>query len=138
MTDLEHLDLSSENLKPAELKPPGPRYGYYPWWPEDGEDFIHPDDRQHAKGLLPGKRIFRCGESTGEYLTLHYGKKKIRVKRRLWQEIKHEGYEIGDLVEVLSHGLQNQPITAEIFEILWDETLHQIMYQLLLHENPHA
>ena len=26
-----------------------PKYGVYPWWPEDGNDWLHPDDVATAR-----------------------------------------------------------------------------------------
>lgn len=108
-----------------------PKFGYYPWWPEDGDDWVHPEDVELARQLIPSPRVFRRDGTQGEFVVLHYGDQQLRVKRTLWQEVAPEGYEIGDWVEVLSRGYRNTPRTAIIHEIIWDGNARALRYQVM-------
>lgn len=107
-----------------------PKYGYYPWWPEDGNDWIHPDDAELARTLIPSPRVFRRDGEQGDYVVLHYGDVRLRVKRTLWQEVEPEGFAIGNWVEVLSRGMRNTPRTAIISDMHWDATARELRYQV--------
>lgn len=109
-----------------------PRYGYYPWWPEDGDDWVHPEDVDLARRMIPSMRIFRREGEQGPFVLLHYGELRLRVKRTLWKEVDGEGFELGDWVEVLSRGKQNEPRSGTIRERLWDEHARALRYQLLV------
>jgi hypothetical protein len=107
-----------------------PKYGYYPCWPEDGDDWIHPEDVPLAQSLIPSGRVFRRDGEQRDLIVLHYGDRKLRVRRTLWQEVESEGFEIGDLVEVVPRGMQNAPRTGTIREMLWDEDAGGLRYQI--------
>ena len=79
-----------------------PKYGYFPWWPENGNDWVHPEDIATARAMIPSGRIYRRDGTSGPYVVLHYGEVRLRVKRTLWQEVEPEGFEIGDWVEVVA------------------------------------
>ena len=118
----------------AETKAPplktDPKYGHYPWWPEDGADWIHPEDEELARTLIPSQRVFRRDGASGDYVVLHYGDLRLRVRRTLWQEAEPEGFEIGDEVEVRTRGMHNEPRTGVIAEMLWDELAGELRYQI--------
>jgi hypothetical protein len=97
-----------------------PKYGFYPWWPEDGDDWIHPQDVASARSAIPSPRVFRRDGKRGEFVILRYGQLRLRVKRTMWQEVPWEGYDIGDWVEVLSRGQKNTPRTGVIREMEWE------------------
>jgi hypothetical protein len=107
-----------------------PKYGFYPWWPEDGDAWLHPEDVELARGMVPSTRVFRRDGMHGPYIVLHYGDMQMRVKRTLWQEVPSEGYEIGDMVEVLSRGMKNTPRTGVIREIFWEPRSRTMRYQI--------
>lgn len=107
-----------------------PKYGYYPWWPEDGNDWIHPEDVEQARSLIPSPRVFRRDGASGEFIVLHYGDQRLRVRRTLWRELQWEGFDIGDLVEVRPRGMQNEPRTGVIRDMLWDHHTGQMHYLL--------
>jgi hypothetical protein len=113
---------------------PGPKYGYYPWWPEDGNDWVHPEDVELARQLIPSMRVFRRDGEHGMFVVLHYSDLRLRVKRTLWQEVEPEGFEIGDWVEVLSRGYRNTPRTAVVQEITWDGNARALRYQVAENE----
>jgi len=105
-----------------------PKYGFYPWWPEDGDDWVHPEDVPTARSTIPGPRVFRRDGERGDYVVLHYGELRLRVKPTLWQEVPWEGFDIGDWVEVLSRGLLNTPRTGVIREMHWEPRGHSMRY----------
>lgn len=108
-----------------------PKYGYYPWWPEDGDAWLHPEDVAAARSMIPSPRVFRRDGQRGDFVVLHYGSQKVRVRRTLWREIDGEGYDIDDWVEVLSRGMKNTPRTAQIAEMHWDDDARAIRYYLI-------
>ncbi len=113
-----------------------PKYGHYPWWPQDGDDWLHPEDVSLARRILPGPKIFCRDGVQGPYCVLAYGDIRLRVRRTLWQEVTWEGFNIGDWVEVLSRGQRNTPRTGTIREMLWDAHDRCIHYQLLENDKP--
>lgn len=122
-----------------EAAPPlktDPKYGFYPWWPEDGDGWVHPEDVALARDTIPSPRVFRRDGQTGDFVVLHYGDLKLRVRRTLWQEVLPEGFEIGDWVEVLSRGQLNTPRTGVIREMHWEPRSRSMRYQILEHELP--
>ena len=107
-----------------------PKYGYFPWWPEDGDEWVHPEDVATARSMIPSERVFRRDGASGPYLVMHYRELRLRVRRTLWQEIARPRFEIGDWVEVLTRGQTNAPRTGTIRDILWDEHAQEVRYQI--------
>ena len=113
-----------------------PRYGYYPWWPEDGDNWLHPEDVEQAREMIPSNRVFRREGEQGPLVVLYYGEVRLRVKRTLWQEVAGEGYEIGDWVEVLSRGKRNTPRTGVIREMTWNTAARRMQYRITENDKP--
>lgn len=113
-----------------------PKYGCLPWWPEDGNDWIHPEDVAKARAMIPSGRVFRRDGEDGDYLLMHYGDTTLRVRRTLWQEVEPEGFEIGDWVEVLSRGMRNEPRTGIIRDVLWDARAGRLYYLIFENDIP--
>lgn len=107
-----------------------PKYGYYPWWPEDGDAWIHPEDVATARNMIPSERVFRRDGTAGEYVVLTYGDTTLRVKRTLWRKVPWEGFDLGDHVEVRTRGMKNPHRTGFIRAMLWDSHSRQIQYQI--------
>lgn len=107
-----------------------PKYGIYPWWPEDGNAWLHPDDVHAARRMIPSERVFCRDGSEGEYIVLHYGDVRLRVRRTLWLEVPWEGYNVGDWVEVMARGSKNEFRTGRIREMLWNAHAGVIHYQI--------
>lgn len=105
-----------------------PKYGHYPWWPEDGDDWVHPEDVRLVRSLIPSPRIFRREGQWQDYIILHYGQLRFRVKRTLWQEVPFEGFNVGDWVEVMSRGQANTFRTGVIRDMHWDAHAGAIRY----------
>lgn len=76
-----------------------PDYGYIPRWPEDGEQFIHPEDVPIARQCIPGHRIIRRDRFDGKVYHCSYGGLKFRLRPCIWVRVKSEGIDVGDLVE---------------------------------------
>ena len=106
------------------------QYGVFPWWPQDGNDWIHPDDIRLARRLIPSSRVFRREPHDEEYFLLRYGRDVIRAKPALWKVVRTDGFEIGDRVEILSRLGQNLPAVAVIREMRWNADARQIEYFL--------
>jgi hypothetical protein len=126
---MPHLSQLDHGMAAPPLKT-DPKYGYFPRWPEDGNDWIHPEDVATARAMIPSGRIFRRESAMGAYAVLHYGDAAIRVRPALWQEVEPEGLNIGDWVEVISRGMLNEPHTGTIREMLWVEEEQAIRYQI--------
>jgi hypothetical protein len=107
-----------------------PKYGHFPWWPEDGNEWVHPEDVDLARSIIPSGRIFRRDGTSGSFHVLHYGDTQLRVQPKLWQEVQHEGFDLGDWIEVLSRGLRNEQRTGVIREMLWDDEARAIHYYI--------
>jgi hypothetical protein len=113
-----------------------PKYGYFPRWPEEGEAWVHPEDVALVRSLIPSGRIFRRDGISGKLVVMHYGNVSFRVHRTLWQEVAHEGFDIGDWVEVLTRGMTNEPHTGQIVEMQWDDMAHAIRYRIVERGQP--
>lgn len=107
-----------------------PKYGFYPWWPEDGDAWVHPEDVAAARATIPSPRVFRRDGGRGAFVTLHYGELQLRVKPTMWQEVAWEGYEVGQWVEVLSRGQKNTPRTGVIREMEWEPRSRSMRYYI--------
>ena len=108
-----------------------PKYGCFPWWPEEGEVAFHPEDVAAARAMIPSGRIFRRDGESGDFQLFHYGEVTLRIRPVLWQEVEPEGFEIGDWVEVRTRGWANEPRTGTIGEIEWDDQAGEICYQIV-------
>jgi hypothetical protein len=113
-----------------------PKYGFYPWWPEDGDGWLHPEDVALARDTIPSPRVWRRDGEHGPFVVLHYGPLRLRVKRTLWQEVPPVDFEIGDWVEVLSRGMKNAPRTGVIREIEWEPRARAMRYQISENDLP--
>src|SRR5262245_45832273 len=124
-------------MTPPPLKT-DPKYGCFLRWPQDGNDWLHPDDVALTRTLIPRGRVFRRDGVDGEFHRFHYGHITFRAKPALWQEVPYEGFDIGNWVEVLSRGMRNEPRTGIIREMLWDEGEKTIHYQIVESDVPIA
>ena len=111
-----------------------PKYGHYPWWPDNGDQWLHPEDVDLARRIVPSPRIFRRDGQSGDFVILQYGDLRLRVRRTLWKEVAWEGFDVGDWVEVLSRGMQNTPRTGVISEMVWEDEAREIRYQVSVAE----
>ena len=121
-----------EPLPPLPPLKTDPKYGHYPWWPEDGDQWVHPEDIELARSMIPSPRVWRREGAHGDCVVLHYGDVRLRVKRTLWVEAQHEGYDLGDWVEVRPRGMTNDPVTGQIRDMHWHALTNELRYYLTL------
>jgi hypothetical protein len=107
-----------------------PQFGYFPWWPEDGDEWVHPEDVAAARSMIPSERVFCRDGEAGPFVVLHYGAVRLRVRRTLWQRLDPPKFAIGDWVEVLARGQTNAPRIGVVRELLWDERAQEVRYQI--------
>lgn len=107
-----------------------PQYGVYPWWPEDGDDWLHPEDVIAARQMIPSWRVFRRDGRKNSYSILHYGAVRLRARPTLWIKMHAEGYDLGNWVEVKSRGIRNTPRTGIIREMRYNPWSKRIEYQI--------
>lgn len=90
-------------------------WGVYPWFAEDGDEWIDPSDLPRFKALIPYGKVFQCTEE-GEFLTLQYGAEKFRVKPGLYRPVSAvPAFAIGSAVTV-----KNKPeVQGRIADIEW-------------------
>ena len=105
-------------------------YRVYPWWPENGDAWVHPDDVRLARKLIPSTRVFRRTGREGAYVVLHYGDNRLRVKPTLQHALVGDGFDLGDQVEVCSQMGKNHPFLATICEMDWNAHFRVIYYRL--------
>ena len=112
-----------------------PKHGFC-LWPEDGEDWIHPNDIEVARQLIPSKRIFRkedCSDPILKnlgYVEYSYGDRSFRGLPSLWHEVTTEGYELGDTIELKSGNGKLRPIIADIVGMYWNRHDQVIEYEM--------
>ncbi|MBI2825104.1 MAG: hypothetical protein HYX69_10500 [Planctomycetia bacterium] len=113
-------------------------YRIYPWWPQNGNAWVHPDDVKLARRLIPSSRMFRSEGREGSYLVLGYGPYRIRVRPALRQLVRGDGFNVGDQVEVCSHRGRNRAMIATIREMRYDNRKRAVRYSLRVRGKPVA
>lgn len=112
-----------------------PQHGFC-LWPEDGHDWIHPNDLAVAKSLLPSKRIFRKQDCTDPvlekigYCEYTYGAVSFRGLPTLWHEVESDGFELGDTVELKSNYGKLRPIIGQLVGMYWNRHIQKIEYEI--------
>ena len=125
----ESLDLTSFATYPN-------RYGVFAWWPDDrnlageGEQWLHPYDEVVAADYLPSDRVWQRFRGEGMYDLYCQGEIRFRAQPRMWIEVQHEGYWIGDFVELLSQQGERDPFVAQICEVRWNRQTRELEYLL--------
>lgn len=134
--ELAHSAWRMEDLRAEERLSVLPKHGFC-LWPEDGEDWIHPNDLEIARKLIPSKRIFRKADCDDPvlrnlgYAEYRYGDRSFRGLPTLWHEVESDGYELGDTVELKSGYGKLRPIIADIVGMYWNRHEKTIEYELL-------
>ncbi|UUO06191.1 hypothetical protein M4951_22900 [Blastopirellula sp. J2-11] len=90
-------------------------------WPQDGDDWIHPDDRNLAAGLIPSDRIFRRELQPDGYYELAYGPRKIRIRPVLAEEAPRPAFEIGQVVKLKLAFEGDQSEVGRIYAIRYSQ-----------------
>jgi hypothetical protein len=120
----------SVDERPVSYRPDLPDWGVYLRWPADDDLWIHPDDVDLARHLIPSPRVFRRSMWDGQYYWLHYGKLRVRVKPSLWVQVQRIDLEVGQQVEVLSKHGENDAGIFRIREILLVPERREIEFYL--------
>ena len=63
------------------------KWGLYQWFEEHGIEFIHPEDVDNFKALIPNGKVFECVKDDGQYITLKYADMNYRVKRDIFKPV---------------------------------------------------
>ncbi len=105
-------------------------YVTFPRWPEDGCDWIHPDDAHIAKRLLPGGRVFVHQKTDSEFQLYEYGDESFRALRRMQKRVDGDGLLVGDRVEIRSRLGRRRPQIATICDMIWDSYHERIDYRI--------
>jgi len=116
--------------------PQMPDCGAYLVWPQDGVEWIHPEDVALVEAWIPSTRVFRRHGFDGEYYRLQYGEQTVRVKPTLWRRVDDEGFSVGDHVEILSHFHENEPGLGTIKEMRFEKSSNRILYSIESREMP--
>ena len=116
--------------------PPLPDYGCFPRWPTDGDDFIHPDDRNKASRFIPSERVLRRDEFDGTYYHYAYGQLRLRLRPTMWLKVTDDGIDIDDEVETIGTGLQRELFVATIWGMYYVARKGCILYRLKRGEMP--
>ena len=116
--------------------PPLPDYGYFPRWPQDGDDFIHPDDGQIATRFIPSTRVLRRESFDGTYYQYRYGTSRLRLKPVMWRKIATDGIDIGDEVETVGALLERELFVATVWGMYFVDRKGCILYRLRRGEMP--
>lgn len=113
---------------PTSYRPDLPDWGVYLRWPQDGDDWIHPEDRDIVRQLLPSRRVLRRQTWDGTYYHLDYGPHQLRVRPSMWLPVPQVDLQVGQQVEVLSREFQNEPGIYRIAEILYCVATRSLEY----------
>ncbi len=123
-------DTSSEPSVSPVLRPALPDWGVYLRPPEDGLEWLHPEDVEWAHELIPSQRIFRRSRWDGMYYWLHYGSQTVRVRPTLWLLVPPVDFDVGEQIELIAkHGVNDAGI-YRIADIMFNPRLNQIEYYL--------
>lgn len=130
----------SNNLEslndPISQRPNLPDFGCYLRWPEMGESWIHPEDIDRTKLLLPSRRVFKRTRWDGEFYWLQYGEHCIRVRPTLWVRVQDTDLDVGQQVEVLARFGENDAGIFRIVDILLHTDSGEVEFYLQQSELP--
>ena len=136
-SDADGVEVSQVEVNERAVSRVNPDFGFFPWWPEDGDSWVCPADITLARSIIPSERVWRREVDPEEfggnrYEVLTYGVLRLRVRKTMWRTAPHEGINVGDWVEVLPYGIKNEPQTGKVREMLIDEETLQLSYQIQL------
>ncbi|MFG0261565.1 MAG: hypothetical protein ACF788_04165 [Novipirellula sp. JB048] len=112
------------------LQPPLPVYGCFPRWPQDGQDFIHPDDLAIVSRRIPSERVFRRDAFDGTYYHYRYGAVRFRLRPCLWLAVEPEGIDVGDSIETVGVEMERERFVAEVYGMYFVRRKGCILYRL--------
>jgi hypothetical protein len=106
-----------------------PRWGLYPWFPEHGEEYVHPEDVNAFRLLFPYGKAFAVLAEEDSYVVLQYGNARFRVKPDLLKPISAPANSFGEKVRVVSHG---EDVTGTVSDIQWHFERAEPYYLLMI------
>ncbi|MCC9607306.1 hypothetical protein LOC68_13455 [Blastopirellula sp. JC732] len=127
MTDPQRETQYSESLP---LKPVVD-YVMLTRWPQDGDEWIHPEDRSLAAGMIPSERIFRRELQADGYYELTYGPRKIRVRPVMFEDAPHPVFEIGQFVKLKMAFESDRTEVGRIYAIRYSQYHDAPQYYLI-------
>ena len=107
-----------------------PDYGYISRWPEDGQAFIHPEDIAGATRCFPSHRILRRESFDGTHYHYRYGTTTFRLCPVMWIKVAYEGIDIGDRIETIGLGFEQDRFVAEVCGMHFIRRKGRIAYRL--------
>lgn len=107
-----------------------PDYGTFARTPEDGTHWIHPEDVAVVQGLIPGERVFCRFRYEPPYYHYRYGEIRFRLRPCMWLPLRYEGIDIGDQVETIGVGMQQELFVSTVTEMLYGQHEQRIRYRL--------
>ncbi len=105
-------------------------YLTFPRWPENGCDWIHSEDADTARGLLPGQRVFAHRRTDGDFQVYEYGTESFRALPRMQKCVRGDGFLVGDRVEIRSRLGRRRALVAIICDMSWDDYHQRIDYRI--------
>lgn len=112
------------------VRPYFPDYGVFLQWPHPGIEWIHPEDVEAAERVIPSNRVFRREAYEAPYYRYRYGDLVLRLKPSMWLPLEGEGFDIGDQVETVGVGMQQDLFVARIRQRRYDRRRQVIYYRL--------
>ena len=126
-----------------------PKYGVFPWWPDDSDSWIHPDDLSVAAELVPSCQILRrvpldskiadessvC-ENNDRFASFEYGSQTFRAVPRMWLEVPEPDYNLFDQVEICSKLGKVHPKIASVSSVRWNRLKRVAEYRLIRNGMP--
>ena len=106
-------------------------YVTFPRWPIDGVDWLHPDDIDAARELIPGNRVLlrlRLPDAVSD--AFQYGDLSFRAKPALQFGVRGDGLIVGDRVEVRSRMGRRRAIIGTICQMFWSEARKCVEYHI--------
>ncbi len=122
--------MSTKDSHSTTYRPALPDWGAYLVWPLEGNEWIHPEDRELAERLLPSQRVFTRTLWDGQFYHLNYGTQRIRVQPSMWLKVPDVDLCIDQQVELLHREGQNDPGIFRIAEIFYAPERNIVEYCL--------
>ncbi|MBI1248572.1 hypothetical protein GC197_12125 [bacterium] len=119
-----------QNSSAFPVKPPV-SWVMFSRWPEDGDHWIHPDDRNKAEGLIPSDCIFRREVVDDDWYQVSYGDVTLRIRPVMVEELPEPKFKMGEIVE-LQHQFDVEKLTTgTIYAVRWSEYYQEPQYYLV-------
>ncbi|MHC2069160.1 DUF6960 family protein [Bremerella sp. T1] len=90
-------------------------------WPEDGDHWIHPDDRHKAEGLIPSDFIFRREVTDDDWYLISYGDVHMKTRPVMVEELPEPKFKMGEIVELAHQFDVDKMTTATIYAVRWSD-----------------